>query len=39
MAYRLEGRHTAFAGRDVVHDETAIGLGGELITEEESNCP
>lgn len=32
----LEGRHTTLAGRHVIHDETALGLGGEFITKKES---
>jgi hypothetical protein len=36
--YRLEGGHAALAGRDVVDDEAALGLGGELIAEEESGA-
>jgi hypothetical protein len=36
-AYRLESSHASLAGGDVVDDEAAFGLGGELIAEEESD--
>jgi hypothetical protein len=35
-AYRLEGGYSSRARRDVVDDEAALGLSGELIAKEES---